>query len=75
MKSTNRLNIFVDETGDFGFDHGSSRLYGVSFVFHEQKDDINKEIIVFENKLKSIGYQDMIHMSDLVRNKTPYSNF
>jgi hypothetical protein len=31
-----RLNIFVDETGEFGFDDGSSRLYGVSFTFHEQ---------------------------------------
>lgn len=29
------LNIFVDETGKFGFDKGTSELYGVSFTFHE----------------------------------------
>lgn len=28
-----RLSIFIDETGEFGFGKGSSRLYGVSFVF------------------------------------------
>ena len=27
-----RLNIFVDETGEFGFGNGASELYGVSFV-------------------------------------------
>ena len=35
-----RLNIFVDETGEFGFEEGKSELYGVSFTFHEQDDDI-----------------------------------
>ena len=35
-----RLNIFVDETGDFGFENGSSQLYGVSFTFHDQSNDI-----------------------------------
>lgn len=38
-----RLNIFVDETGEFGFDKGTSELYGVSFTFHEQTDDIMPE--------------------------------
>ena len=32
-----RLNIFVDETGEFGFGNGASRLCGVSFIFHEQE--------------------------------------
>ena len=27
-----RLNIFVDETGEFGFGNGASELYGVSSV-------------------------------------------
>ena len=38
-----RLNIFVDETGEFGFEKGTSELYGVSFTFHEQDNDISKE--------------------------------
>ena len=39
-----RLNIFIDETGDFGFSQRSSKLYGVSFTFHEQKNNITSEI-------------------------------
>ena len=32
-----RLNIFIDESGDFGFVNGSSDLYAVSFTIHEFK--------------------------------------
>lgn len=39
-----RLNIFVDETGEFGFDKGSSELYGISFTFHEQANDISEDL-------------------------------
>ena len=38
-----RLNIFVDETGEFGFGNGASELYGVSFTFQEQNDNIMPE--------------------------------
>lgn len=39
-----RLNIFVDETGEFGFGKGSSKLYGISFTFHEHNNDIMPEL-------------------------------
>ena len=35
-----RLNIFIDESGDFGFVDGSSELYGVSFTIHESDNSI-----------------------------------
>ena len=57
-----RLNIFVDETGEFGFDKGTSELYGVSFTFHEQTDDIMPELNKLNERLKRIGYTKMIHM-------------
>ena len=44
MKQLKRLNIFVDETGDFGCEENSSKLYGVSFTFHDQDNDINTEL-------------------------------
>ena len=31
-----RLNIFIDESGDFGFVNGSSDLYAVSFTSSEK---------------------------------------
>ena len=69
-----RLNIFVDETGDFGFNNKSSRLYGVSFTFHEQEDSIMEGLKILNDKLEKIGYTNMIHMADLVMKRTDYSN-
>ena len=70
-----RLNIFVDETGEFGFGKGTSELYGVSFTFHEHDKDIMTELNKLNERLKRIGYTNMIHMADLVMRRGEYSNF
>lgn len=70
-----RLNIFVDETGEFGFGKNASRLYGVSFTFHEQSDDISIELGKLNDRLQRIGYTDMIHMADLIMRRGDYSDF
>ena len=70
-----RLNIFIDETGEFGFGKGSSELYGVSFTFHEQDDDIIPELNKLNNRLERIGYTNMIHMADLIMKRGDYSRF
>ncbi|MEE3343566.1 MAG: hypothetical protein VZS44_05705 [Bacilli bacterium] len=70
-----RLNIFVDETGEFGFGKGASELYGVSFTFHEHNDDIMTELNKLNNRLEKIGYTNMIHMADLIMKRGDYKNF
>ena len=65
----------MDETGEFAFGNGASRLYGVSFVFHEQDDNIKKEINNLNDRLKRIGYTDMIHMAELIAKRGDYANF
>ncbi len=70
-----RLNIFVDETGEFGFGKESSLLYGVSFTFHEQNDDIMQELNKLNTRLDKIGYTNMIHMADLIMRREDYKNF
>lgn len=70
-----RLNIFVDETGEFGFKKGTSELYGISFTFHEQNDDITKNLNKLNERLERIGYTDMVHMSDLIMKRGDYKNF
>ena len=67
-----RLNIFVDETGDFGFSKNSSCLYGISFVFHEHKDNIQNEIKKLNERLNIIGYTDMIHTANLITKRDEY---
>ena len=70
-----RLNIFVDETGEFGFGKEASILYGVSFTFHEQKDDIKKELDNLNDRLKKLKYTNMIHMADLIMRRGDYKDF
>lgn len=70
-----RLNIFVDETGEFGFGNGASELYGVSFTFHEHDDDIMPELYKLNDCLNRIGYTDMIHMADLIMRREDYKYF
>ena len=70
-----RLNIFIDESGDFGFGGGSSELYIVSFTFHESSNLIKKEIDYLNKKLNNIGYNKMIHSALLIAKRGDYSNF
>ena len=70
-----KLNIFVDETGEFGFGTGASELYGVSFTFHEHNDDIMPELLKLNERLDKIGYTNMIHMADLIMHRGDYVNF
>ena len=70
-----RLNIFVDETGEFGFGKDASKLYGVSFTFHEQRHSIKEELETLNERLNRIGYSNMIHMADLIMKRGEYQYF
>lgn len=70
-----RLNIFIDETGEFGFGKGASELYGVLFTFHEHNDDIMPELAKLNERLGRIGYTNMIHMANLIMRREDYKNF
>ena len=40
-----QLSIFVDESGNVGFNsEGASNFYIVCMVFHDQKDDISEQL-------------------------------
>ncbi len=68
-----RLNIFIDESGDFGFADGSSELYGVSFTIHESEDSIINDLEYLNNRLKKANYDGMIHLADLVARRGDYA--
>ena len=70
-----RLNIFIDESGDSGFNKGSSQLYAVSFTLHESTNLIDNELKYLNEKLNSIGYNGMIHLALLIAKRGDYSNY
>lgn len=75
MITIKRLNIFIDESGDFGFVKGSSDLYAVSFTLHESSDSIKTELKYLNEKLKALNYDEMIHLAYLVAKRGDYSHF
>ena len=70
-----RLNIFVDESGDFGFVKGSSDLYAVSFTLHESSNSIENELKYLNKKLAALHYNGMIHLAYLIAKRGDYSHF
>ena len=70
-----RLNIFIDESGDFGFKEGSSELYAVSFTIHESDDLIVNELEYLNSRLKKVDYNGMIHLADLIARRGEYAYF
>lgn len=69
------LSIFIDESGDFGDVVNMSPYYIVTFVFHNQSNDISSNIERFENQLKDCGFSDeYVHTHPLIRKEYPYHN-
>ena len=61
------LSVFVDESGDTGDSGQTSKYYIVSFLFHNQSDDISDKI----SRLKStLPY----HVGPIIRREEPYDN-
>ena len=43
------LSVFIDESGDMGFEFDASKYYVVSLVFHEQNNDISSQLNKFKD--------------------------
>ena len=72
--SQRRLNIFIDETGEFGFSGKSAKYYGISLVIHEQDKDITKEIDRLQQKFNELDFDRMFHIGDLIYGHGDYEN-
>lgn len=75
MLKIKRLNIFIDESGDFGFTKGSSELYGISFTIHESNKPLRVDLEYLNTRLKKANYDGMIHLADLVARRGDYARF
>lgn len=70
-----RLNIFIDESGDFGFVDRSSELYVVSFTIHESDNHITNELQYLNDSLNNQNYKGMLHLAYLIAKRDDYSSF
>lgn len=69
------LSIFVDESGDFGAYESHAPYYLVTFVFHEQSNNIADDVKRFNDSLFDLGICNRsIHAGPLIRREEDYEN-
>ncbi len=65
------LSVFVDESGDIG---GESKYYLIALVFHNQADQIEGSITLYEQALRDKGLANIpLHLTPLLRAQEAYS--
>ena len=68
-----RLSIFIDESGDLGPYNGVTEHYLLSFVFHDQKNDLSGQIEKLDNSLLIYSKDSFaIHTAPLIRREEMY---
>ena len=67
------LSIFVDEAGVFGPFNYKDPYYILSFVFHNQEDDLSLEIAHFEENIRNLGFDiKSLHARPIIRREEEY---
>lgn len=67
------LSIFIDESGDFGEYDYHSPYYIITMVFHDQKNDIQDDLVYLETSLANINYpHHCVHAGPIIRNEEEY---
>lgn len=70
-----QLSIFIDESGDFGEYNGVTEFYAISFVFHNQDDNISSLVKKLDNSLINVSTNKFaIHTMPLIRREEMYVN-
>ena len=58
-KQMGKLSIFIDESGDFGEIKERPAYYLVTFVFHDQNKNIDKQVLKLEESVKAAGFEQI----------------
>lgn len=70
------LSVFIDESGDFGEAKECPSYYLVTFVFHDQEEDINHQIAKLEESVKSAGFNvEYIHTGPVIRREEIFKGY
>ena len=67
------LSVFVDESGNFGEYDYRAPFYIISLVFHDQTNDISKDLYYLEQELSYLGLPShCIHAGPIIRSEDDY---
>lgn len=61
------LSVFIDESGDFGKTNEHNAYYIVTFVFHNQSNNIQQQIDKLQTSIHTAGFNvEYIHTAPLI---------
>lgn len=70
------LSVFIDESGDFGEINERPAYYLVTFVFHNQDDDIGEQVSRLEESVRSSGFDvEYIHTGPVIRREDVFAGY
>ena len=71
-----KLSIFIDESGDFGEIKERPAYYLVTFVFHDQNKNIDKQVQKLEGSMRTAGFDvEYIHAGPVIRREEVFAGF
>ena len=75
MKKVKRLDIYIDESGDFSSFSPDNSVYSVAFILVDYNDDNTISLNKFKTRLSSLLKGDhFVHVGNLVRGEKPYED-
>ena len=70
------LSIFIDESGDFGEVKGRPAYYLVTFVFHNQDNNIEQQVSKLEESVRTAGFDvEYIHTGPVIRREEIFGRY
>ena len=70
------LSIFIDESGDFGETKDIRDYYLVTFVFHDQSNDISEDTRKLEESVRNAGLDiEYIHTGPVIRKEGIFEEY
>ena len=70
------LSVFIDESGDFGDAKERPAYYLVTFVFHNQDNDIEHQVAKLEASMKIAGFDvEYIHTGPVIRREEIFARY
>ena len=70
------LSIFIDESGDFGEVKERPAYYLVTFVFHNQDNNIEQQVSKLEESVRTAGFDvEYIHTGPVIRREEIFGRY
>lgn len=70
------LSVFIDESGDFGEVRERPAYYLVTFVFHNQDNNIDLQVVKLEEDMKNAGFDmEYIHTGPVIRREEVFARY